>query len=267
MAETLRFLNLGSGPGKADGWLNVDVFPDSEPDVAADAMHLPFEDGAFGRTYVGNVLEYVHKEHALALLKEVRRVTAKVVLVVFPDVRRVLSMAARRAFDVEGFHEAVYGQDAHPFDRQLWLPDAATVAATMAKAGFFEVEAIPRATPGRGWPSYPAKPWETAIRAHGSKLGHDGGRQDQEPRRTPPMVAERNDTLEKALEAGYSVTRNIEGGQYVATVRKGTKVGVGRADTLDQAIKAGIDNLTEGGPAEPDADPDGAKAATAKAGK
>ena len=39
-------INLGSGHWKLEGWVNVDIDPDSEPDVLADLSEpLPFEDG------------------------------------------------------------------------------------------------------------------------------------------------------------------------------------------------------------------------------
>ena len=53
-------LNLGSGPHKLEGWLNVDIAIDGSPDLVVDLTQpLPFETGS---------VDYIHSEDFVAAL-------------------------------------------------------------------------------------------------------------------------------------------------------------------------------------------------------
>lgn len=93
-------LNLGSGPRRLEGWVNVDVPP------ADLAMHLgwglPFGDESVEYVYLSHVLEHLYKQDALELLREAHRVLAPagVLRVVVPDVEKCLRAYAEKD---EGF--------------------------------------------------------------------------------------------------------------------------------------------------------------------
>lgn len=238
LEATVLRLNLGSGPARVDGWLSVDVFWANAPEVVADGMTLPFVKGGFNIAYVGHVLEYVHPEFCVDLMAEVRRVLRPGghLAVVTPDLRKLMTLVRRDRVEPEAFHEAVYGEDLTGFDRQLWLPDVASIISILRAAGFGDVEAHSRSL-GRGWPSYEPRPWEAAVRAVnplGPVIGNDGGREGQDEE--DPMLDVKNEALTEAVDAGLTVRHRIEAGKYVATVIDGDKIGVGRGDTLEEAI-------------------------------
>ncbi len=73
-------LNLGCGFDKRDGWLNVDNFPECEPDQRLDIEQTPWDlpSNAFEHVLLKHVLEHVGAEFSVfaAVLREIYRVTA-----------------------------------------------------------------------------------------------------------------------------------------------------------------------------------------------
>lgn len=67
-------LNLGSGRDRLHGWVNLDITPDTNPDVVHDlnARPWPFEDGRFSRVKVFDVLE--HLDRPFEALLEIHRI-------------------------------------------------------------------------------------------------------------------------------------------------------------------------------------------------
>lgn len=81
-------VNLGCGPYKPEGWINIDADPQYEPDVLAMSWDLPFADESIGCVYAGHVLEHMtYDEQAPATLREIKRVLhpGGRLLVVGPD--------------------------------------------------------------------------------------------------------------------------------------------------------------------------------------
>lgn len=73
-------LNLGCGFDKRDGWLNVDNFPECEPDQRLDIESTPWDlptDG-FDHVLMKHVLEHVGADFKVfaAVMRELYRVTA-----------------------------------------------------------------------------------------------------------------------------------------------------------------------------------------------
>jgi predicted SAM-dependent methyltransferase len=73
-------LNLGCGFDKRDGWLNVDNFPQCEPDRMLDIEATPWdlETDAFDEILMKHVLEHVGAQFDVfaAVMRELYRVTA-----------------------------------------------------------------------------------------------------------------------------------------------------------------------------------------------
>jgi predicted SAM-dependent methyltransferase len=65
-------LNLGCGPEKLEGWVNVDFEKGCKPDVVADVRQLPFEDETVDELYASHLLE--HFDYREPVLEEWHRV-------------------------------------------------------------------------------------------------------------------------------------------------------------------------------------------------
>ena len=82
--HNLLKLNLGSGPHREPGWLNVDVHRacycesclQDGPDLVCDIRKLPFEDGCASRVMLGHVLEHLPEDDVVPFLGEVKRFLA-----------------------------------------------------------------------------------------------------------------------------------------------------------------------------------------------
>ncbi len=77
---------LGSGPNRLDGWINIDLYP---AELALNLRWgLPFETGSVSFVFLGQYFEHLYKgKVAPRLLKEIHRVLRPngVVRIIFPD--------------------------------------------------------------------------------------------------------------------------------------------------------------------------------------
>lgn len=92
---SLLKINLGSGHWKLDGWVNVDIDPESEPDVLADLSGpLPFEDGSAGFMHTEDFLDQLDLQGARSFLQECHRILAPggVIRILTPDVEQLTRM-------------------------------------------------------------------------------------------------------------------------------------------------------------------------------
>jgi len=73
--QSLKRLNLGSGPTKIEGAINVDIDPHSEPDVVHDLNQFPypFEDSTFDYVHCSQVIE--HLRDTIPVMEEIGRIT------------------------------------------------------------------------------------------------------------------------------------------------------------------------------------------------
>jgi predicted SAM-dependent methyltransferase len=67
-------LNLGCGWDHRPGWVNIDFLPEHKPDILADVLQLPFEDGAADYALAQDVLEHLPRTSTNYALKEWSRV-------------------------------------------------------------------------------------------------------------------------------------------------------------------------------------------------
>lgn len=98
-----RKLNLGSGLFKKEGFVNLDVLPDTDPDVVhdLDVFPYPFPDNEFDLVEADHVLE--HLNHPLKALCEIHRIAKPGALIVIrvPHVSRGFTNPDhKRGFDV-----------------------------------------------------------------------------------------------------------------------------------------------------------------------
>ena len=64
----MKKVNLGCGPNKLDGYINVDLDPRHEPDVVSDVKLLPFETNSIDVLEAYHVIEHLSSWEADAAL-------------------------------------------------------------------------------------------------------------------------------------------------------------------------------------------------------
>lgn len=158
-------LNLGCGEYPADGWTNVDSYPGVNPDVVADLVSLPFDDGSADAVYCGHCLEHNGPGELPAILAEIRRVLKPggELCVVAPDLDRidpVQQAVLYRMADVGGD-----GDTGNPRGSHRW---GCTETALLAQVR----DVFPDAHPvpvgeleGRPWPVVSYVGWQCAVLA------------------------------------------------------------------------------------------------------
>lgn len=102
-------LNLGCGRDHLKGFLNVDIDPSVNPDLAADITKpLPFANNQFDEVLLQDVFEHLTKEQAVFTLSEIRRILKAdgVVTMRFPNIEQIV---AQFHSDPEVCFEFIYG--------------------------------------------------------------------------------------------------------------------------------------------------------------
>ena len=85
-------INLGSGHWKFEGWVNVDIDHESEPDIVADlAARLPFADEAARLMHTEDFIDQLELHKAAEFLNECHRVLAPggVLRILTPDMEKL----------------------------------------------------------------------------------------------------------------------------------------------------------------------------------
>jgi len=88
-------INLGSGHWKLNDWVNVDIDPESRPDVLADlAAKLPFRDECADFVHTEDFIDQLELDGATDFLRECHRVLRPdgVLRVLTPDVHKLCQM-------------------------------------------------------------------------------------------------------------------------------------------------------------------------------
>ena len=65
-------LNIGSGPKKREGWVNVDISKKYKPEVVASVLKLPFKSSSVDEIFTQHMLEHIQDFEAA--MREMHRV-------------------------------------------------------------------------------------------------------------------------------------------------------------------------------------------------
>lgn len=156
-------LNLGCGPHKVYGWINVDCNPDWEPDVVADMTCLPYASRSVEDIYCGHVLEHLTFDDELPrALTEMHRVLTDTgaLMVVGP----CLDAAKRMGADEETVRR-IWPGDRHPGvpgGDHKWPSTGELTVSALRRAGFGATEMPPYAVPTT-WPIVSRVAWQFAV--------------------------------------------------------------------------------------------------------
>lgn len=143
-------INLGSGPRKLDGWVNVDILG-MNPDLHWDLRHgIPFPDASVQAAFLEHVLEHFRTGDALRILEECRRVLVPggIVRAGVPDFGLYIRSYVEDRETLERLRPgrptallAVGEVALEHGHRSVW--DAETLARALEEAGFVDVRARP----------------------------------------------------------------------------------------------------------------------------
>lgn len=77
LSENKLKLDIGCGKNKRPGYIGVDIDPNSNADVIASALELPFSDGSVDEIYSSHLVEHFTPEEAQKFFNEIYRVLRK----------------------------------------------------------------------------------------------------------------------------------------------------------------------------------------------
>jgi len=156
-------VNLGSGHGYMQGWVNVDGNPDVNPDVCMDSFDFVREHGhEVTELYMGHFLEHLLPASATALLAMIadKLPAGAEVSAVVPDMRAVFAAYDRGELTNEFLNERFiysYEQPSH----HVWCYDIASLRRVFEAAGYDDVEEIdPHTWDPVFWKEGPESRWQ-----------------------------------------------------------------------------------------------------------
>lgn len=88
----MKLLNIGCGNRYRDGWVNIDLKPDSKEVLSWNVEKgLPFKDESFDVVYHSHLLEHLSREQAPLFLKECHRILKHggIIRVVTPNLEKI----------------------------------------------------------------------------------------------------------------------------------------------------------------------------------
>ena len=133
-------LNLGCGTSKIDGYVNVDIDPQCDPDEVFDfRLKLPYEDNSIEKIVMYHVIEHIEKKYHYDMLKEIHRVLQPEgeLVLAFPEFTKVVQNWKDNKRGMRDFWEAtIYGRQASPSDFHVSLMDTDQLSIHLVRHGF-----------------------------------------------------------------------------------------------------------------------------------
>lgn len=140
-------LNLGSGKKRIDGYTNIDINPDTNPDIVADICQLPLDSGVCDEVMAIHTLEHLWLQDVLPALKEwfrVLRPGGRLVLEL-PCLEKILKNFMRTPPMAQLTLWGVHGDPGTHLKREVWQLHKWTwslgdLAMALDKAGFDDIK-------------------------------------------------------------------------------------------------------------------------------
>lgn len=157
-------INLGSGPFRAPGWINVDLVADRRPDLVADLFALPFGGGTVDAIYAGHVFEHLGWATALeavALCRSLLRDGGEMLLV-GPDLEGASWMAQGGEITLEELDSCLFGAEDEGMGHR-WVGVEWRWRKLAEAGGFTDVVALPIGAVDEGWPVVSRIGWQAAV--------------------------------------------------------------------------------------------------------
>lgn len=116
-------LNLGCGDKKLDGYINIDIRPEVEPDVVMDVRYLDdslFENGLADEIYTSHVLEHLPHWHYHSILERWigKLKTGGILKIIVPDMQIVARnlLASNTMDEWKKSIRDMYGNQDYPYN-------------------------------------------------------------------------------------------------------------------------------------------------------
>lgn len=102
-------INIGCNQWKLDGFINIDIDPNVNPDLVADGSKLPYADSSVDEIYAGHMLEhYALDENVLKEWHRVLKIGGKITITV-PDVEKGISEYRKGNITLDWLNQILFG--------------------------------------------------------------------------------------------------------------------------------------------------------------
>jgi predicted SAM-dependent methyltransferase len=140
-------VNLGCGKFKLEGFVNVDVNEDLQPDVVAFAQDYmeTLPDDSVDTVYMGHMIEHITPADGFLLLSVIQKKLRPggELIVTLPDATKAMSMLYMKQLDLETYLRIMFGApEEGEFERHVMVYDAKIVVSYFGNI-FSEHEIVP----------------------------------------------------------------------------------------------------------------------------
>jgi len=130
-------VNLGCGRFKLDGFVNVDVNEDLQPDVVAFAQDYmeTLPDDSVDLVYMGHMIEHITVQEGKELLDVIRQklLDGGELIITLPDATKAMAMYFRGDLDLTTYLRIMFGApEEGEFERHVMVYDAKIIVSTFA---------------------------------------------------------------------------------------------------------------------------------------
>jgi predicted SAM-dependent methyltransferase len=133
-------LNLGAGKAKIEGYINIDISEECNPDLVCDFRKgLPYASGTIDEVVMFHVIEHIEKKFHELIFLEVKRVLKSdgVFILTFPDFAKCATNWLVNKAGIREFWEAtIYGRQLYPSDYHVCVCTVDGMARKLAQVGF-----------------------------------------------------------------------------------------------------------------------------------
>ena len=132
-------LNVGSGRAKIEGYINLDISAECEPDIVHDFRKgLPYPKETFDEVIMLHSIEHIEKKFHEIIFSEVKRVLKAdgTFIITFPDWEKCAKNWLNNKNDQREFWEAtIYGRQLYPSDYHVCICTVDGMARKLARIG------------------------------------------------------------------------------------------------------------------------------------
>jgi glycosyltransferase involved in cell wall biosynthesis len=134
-------LNLGAGHNHRPGWINIDIDPQTQPDVVHDLTQpLPYQNNTVSAILLQDILEHFTKQEGQKLLHECSRVLKKggQIKLRLPNIQQIIDQFSA---DEEVMLEFIYGntETSGQWGSHRYGYTAKTITLALKRAGFTNI--------------------------------------------------------------------------------------------------------------------------------